>query len=173
MSVTWRDQGLDKILADVRKLGKVELVTGVVGEAAEEMHAGTDITVGELATIQELGTRDGHIPARPFVGGTAKQQRNNLIAWMRQAAVAVISGKQSPDRALDQVGVHLENAIKDAISNDQFVANAPSTISHKGFDYPLLESGEMIRAIGHYQRVKGAIDAEGNFVVDDSEGGDE
>ena len=154
MSVVWEDRGWESIVQHVRHLGELTLEAGIVGADADEPTADGRLTYGELGALLEFGTQDGHIPARHWLRGALRQQ-SFLVTWLAQAARQVINGVP-PEIALELVGSRLVNTIRDNISDGLEPGNAAATIAKKGFDYPLVDTGELVRHISSLVRKHGA-----------------
>jgi len=78
-------------------------------------------SVGYIANIQEYGTKDKHIPSRPFL-------RTAMIVNKEKIRKMAYGYFQTTDeRYLDKMGVTLVNMVRDSIRNGHWVPNAEST----------------------------------------------
>lgn len=112
-----------------------------------------NLPVATVAWWQEKGTfskstGSAHIPARPFMlttisafrrGATAK----NLVKRMAWAAEMFLFKRMSPIPAMENAGELVKDEMQKQIDRWTVPRNAPSTISQKGFDNPLIETGFM------------------------------
>ncbi len=144
INVIYVDMGLEQIVRGLNTLDKTKLRVGVVGpEASKPASSGSDVTVAEAALIVHMGTRT--IPPRPFVEidhRIAKEQAEKILK--------VVFGFGDTDAALNAAGEKFAEQIRDKILNpNSFAPNAESTIRKKGFDHPLIDTSELLGAIGH------------------------
>lgn len=108
-----------------------------------------DITVGEVAIINEYGTED--IPPRPaFKKGlddSVKSNKKLIDAALKNFVNHMLTGrkdsiKRNLTQALTQIGRSAKKNTKDIIkAGSMSPGNAQSTIDRKGFDHPLWETG--------------------------------
>lgn len=135
----------------VAALGRAHVRAGVVGPPAQQRHVGSDLTNGELATLQELGNPSTNLPPRSFVGKTVKDPgfRAEFAAVEARLVRAVIAGKITRDRALDLLGAFAAGKIRQTIIDDQVAPPlASSTSAAKGHSKVLVDSGQLVAAIG-------------------------
>lgn len=97
-----------------------------------------------------------NIPARPFFRTAIEKNKKN---WGKQ--LASIVQKQLSAQAerkidnklvqnvLDVMGFVIEGQIQESISNGEWERNAPFTIAKKGKDTPLIDTGRMLKSVGH------------------------
>jgi hypothetical protein len=103
--------------------------------------------VAEVAIKNEYG--DLNIPPRPFMQPTFNEQKSK---WLDILAKTVKSQQQEIDvkKALTIVGVVAQDDVKDKIdwwAKEGTPRNAQMTIEKKGFDSPLIETGQMRDAV--------------------------
>jgi hypothetical protein len=108
----------------------------------------------EQATIgffNEYGAPNANIPPRAFMRTTFNFRNPE---W-RSILTAELKGGRTLREALKIVGLYMAQNINETLRNAPmlFVGNAPKTIAKKGFDYPLLETGRMFKAVSY--RVRG------------------
>lgn len=87
------------------------------------------------------------IPARPFMRLAGVTFRNSRAKVQAKIAKQLVTGKIQPNQALGQIGQELENCIVKSIKNGGWTENAPSTISKKGFNKPLIDDGTMLKTV--------------------------
>ncbi len=130
-----------------------EVTVGVQSDAGASQD-GTPIAA--YAAYNEFGTDGrtprrggwgGPIPARPFLGSTFDDRRS---AWGKGADVAIdraLTGLQSFERGLVQLGELAERDVKDTITATTSPPNSALTIELKGSDKPLTDTGALRTAI--------------------------
>lgn len=146
------------IKARVAELGRAHVRAGVVGPPAHEPHQGGPYTNGEIALLHEFGNEDrgGHIPERSFVRSTVRDPAiaAEFAALEARIARAVIEGKMSRDRGLGLLGAWMAAKIQKRITGGEIrPEDAPSTVAAKGSDKPLVDSGQLVKAVG-WENVK-------------------
>lgn len=72
------------------------------------------------------------------------QERTDIQAKIGKK---VIEGKITPDKALAQIGMAMEAKIVDSIKNGNWPPNAESTEKAKGFNTPLIDTGQMLQQV--------------------------
>ncbi len=111
------------------------------------------MSVARVARINEFGAtiKRGKstivIPPRPFMRGAytkIKAKRNEI---QKKIAKQIIEGKIKPEQAFIQIGLFMEGEIVESIKNGGWVANAPSTVKRKGFNKPLIHTGQLWQAV--------------------------
>jgi hypothetical protein len=128
-----RDRGWKKFFRNVRQIRDARVRVGVLADTEEGgLHEeGGSLTVAEIAAVNEYGTQDGRIPARPFVRPTFDEQREKLAAMGRSLMGKVLDGQATVDSALNMMGAALAAAIKAKIASSVPPPNAPSTLLKK------------------------------------------
>jgi hypothetical protein len=143
-AITDRDRGFSRRATDLA--GLVEIDVGVFGAQAAAHHADSGLTVGEIATMLELG-----------LGGQV--QRSFVRAWMdlhedqmRAEAAAMIHRVArgfSRKKAATELGERWAEGIREFILAGQVTPrNAAATIARKGHDIPALGlTGAVVEAV--------------------------
>jgi len=162
--VAWIDLGLEQLVRDLQVLDRTRVQVGVVGEAASRPTADGQLKLGELALIQELGT--ARIPARPVIhpelhGDVAREEAVKV-------ARAVISF-ENVDQALEAAGERIARSMRDRILRGDLRPNAAETVRKKGFDHPLIDTSELLGAIGHQLVREGGGILDAGAVIGDFE----
>lgn len=146
MSVEWKDMGLALILKNIAGMNNTQVAVGIVGEAAQRPSSDGRMTMGDVATINEYGTRDGHIPPRHFVRSALHTPlAMSLAAGVARAAITSSNVAMAYDRA----GRQLAEKMKQNVERGDFITNAPETVKKKGFNHPLVDNRGLVDAIGH------------------------
>lgn len=167
--VKFIDHGWKKILDEVVGSAGYQVRIGVVGEKAAEPHAdNTGMTTGEIAIINEFGTLDGHIPARPFVKSTFQKSQAGLVKELADGLRLMLTSGVKVRTALVRVGKYGANEIKKTIRSSVPPPNAPSTLRHKAkrgesgvqSRRTLIDTFKLLRAVGYVlERVGKAINS--------------
>ena len=89
-----------------------------------------------------FGTSRG-IPPRPFIDHAINRNQRHYVKIIERSAKAILLGDASLDEVLISLGLRMAKDIRTAIILLKRPHNAPSTIKQKGFDNPLIDSGEM------------------------------
>lgn len=107
-----------------------------------------DGELAEIGLIHEYGAPKAGIPERSFIRQTFRNKRPQLIALQGRLAGMIMTGKITPERAMDILGAWLSGAIKATITSDgHFVPLAPATVKAKGSSKPLVDHGDLSRAV--------------------------
>lgn len=133
----------------VADLGRAHVRAGVVGPPAHQQHGDSGMTNGEIALLHELGNRN--LPPRSFVGATMRDPAVQAQFAQLQARVVglVIEGRMSRDQALGLLGAFMAGAIKRTIVDGKVSPPlAPGTIEAKGSDKVLVDTGQLVGAVG-------------------------
>jgi len=171
------DFGLDNYMAELDDdLSFVDV--GILSKDGAKKHGPTsdgkqsDITMAELATIQEFGTvinvtpkmrkflsatglnlspetKVITIPSRPFMRQTFDEQESELGAMAEKLDRDILTKQTSRRAALNQLGQsHRQEIQKNMSTSGKFKANHPYTVARKkGKSMPLIDSGAMRQAI--------------------------
>jgi hypothetical protein len=133
----WRGgKGLAEFSKKLKAKPKEHLRIGVFGERN-----------ATLASIHEFGT--SRIPARPFVSPPLRAKSSEWRADLYRAFMA--GGPSAFLRRLAIVGELAVLAIRNGILEGAGIppANSAATIKQKGSSRPLVDSGQMLRAIAY------------------------
>lgn len=101
-----------------------------------------DVSVAQVAYWNEYGT--ANIPARPFFRNTIAEKQDE---WADNAASILQHADGDVGKALALIGEGVKGDIVEAIQNFREPENAPSTVKKKGFNKPLIDTGDLWRAI--------------------------
>lgn len=107
--------------------------------------------IAEIAIYNEFGVPENNLPPRPFLHPTYDNQKNK---WIKILANTIDIQKDNIDvkKALSKVGLIAQNDVRNSI--DEWAKsgeprNAPRTIKAKGFDSPLIHTGQMRDAVNY------------------------
>ena len=136
-------QNLEKALAALRK---TDVLIGIPADRA--LRKDDEIDNASLLYIHTHGSLLKGIPPRPTVEPGIE---NSRALWAPELAAA---GKAMLDRQPTQVTIHLRragmiatNAVKRMFGSSDLAPNAPSTIRRKKSSKPLIDNGQLKRAI--------------------------
>lgn len=98
--------------------------------------------------IQSHGSPLWHIPPRPVLEPSIDRNREQIAKQLQQAATAALEGND-PMPELHKAGMIGQNIARGWFTNPDngWPENAPSTVEEKGSDRPLIDTGEMRKAI--------------------------
>lgn len=149
------------IRTDVSLIGKQQ-VEEAMKKLAEQLQGATRVLVGvpkgagvyedgltiaTIAAVNNFGSADGHIPARPFLEpaitkGAPQHQRLAEVMIPK-----VLSGSMAMTALLEQMGNLAEGHVKQEITDLDTPPNAQSTIDRKGSSSPLIDTGALRQSI--------------------------
>ncbi|MDG9888175.1 MULTISPECIES: hypothetical protein [Pseudomonas] len=112
------------------------------------------LTIATVAAVNNFGSADGRIPARPFLQPAIE---DGAPMYRRLAEVMlprVLSGEMEMRTLMEQMGNLAEGHVKQYITDLRVPKNADSTIANKGSDNPLVHDGHLRQSI--------------RYVIDDS-----
>lgn len=95
--------------------------------------------VAQVALIQEYGDPSHNIPPRPFMKWTVYK---NAKKWKEQIR-RLIYDTMSLKATLEDIGPVVAEDIQDMITDWSEPPNAQSTVKQKGFNNPLIDSGQL------------------------------
>lgn len=151
-----KDRGFQKMVRDYRKMAKDQpyVKVGVIGEKAAATEHGSDLTVADIATIQEFGAESVGIPERSYIRATIDKMNADLAQFIERQATKVIREEQTAEQALDLIGLYTVSLIKAAITAGIPPELAASTIkaktrAGKTGEVPLVNFGQLINSIQH------------------------
>lgn len=101
-----------------------------------------DVSVAHVAYWNEYGTAT--IPSRPFFRNTIAEKQDE---WAESSANILKSVDGDVKQALALIGEGVKGDIVETIQNFREPENAPSTVKKKGFNKPLIDTGDLWRAI--------------------------
>ena len=136
----------------LQRLTRKDVLVGIPVKNASR--PGEEINNAELLYLHTHGSPLQHIPARPVIEPAiaAPDNKANITAELKEAARGVLEGRpEDASRHLELAGQAGENAAVRWFTDPRngWPRNAPSTIKAKGSDRPLIDTGELRRAITH------------------------
>ena len=105
--------------------------------------------------IQAHGSPLWHSPPRPIIEPAIEADKEKIAELMGEAAKAILDGDS--DRAkeyLNKAGLEGQGASQDWFTNPEngWAPNSPLTVEAKGSDKPLIDKGELRKAITYVVR---------------------
>lgn len=105
----------------------------------------------DKAITNEFGARkifepDGmpiDIPSRPFMRSTFDEEKDKVNERFIQVFKGINKGDFRVVEKLKRIGIEHEGRVKKKITDIRTPPNSQRTIKHKGFDNPLIHTGEM------------------------------
>ena len=91
----------------------------------------------------EFGVPSKNVPERSFIRTTFNDEKNKVANRFEQVLESIQRGNFEVDKKLKAIGIEHEGKVKQKITDIRTPPNAPLTIALKGFDNPLIETGEM------------------------------
>jgi len=118
---------------------------------------GADLVM--IAAYQEFGTKTPkgavHIPPRPAMRLAADEaQAGPLAGYTRRLMMQLLRGTMGPEQVLDSVGMWMQQRIRSKMRKAYEWAkpNAPSTIKAKKSSKPLIDHGDLVKAVDYEKR---------------------
>lgn len=151
---TFDEEPIKEFFVAIKEFARSSLVVGVVGTDANKMHptAHGDLTVGEIATLQEFGSSNGHIPPRPFLRNTL-MNKSLVLNTLAEAGRRVVHKYSTPRQAFKRAGDTFVNAIKTTLLDGVPPPNSPRTVAWKGHGDTLIGlTGALYDAISYQIR---------------------
>ena len=93
------------------------------------------------ARVNEVGNPRNNVPARPFMRAAIKRIRDGFRPLLADLYEGLEGGLTAENAA--ELGDYAAFIVSDTIKGWTQPPNAPSTIARKGFNDPLVETGEM------------------------------
>lgn len=129
------DHGYNRIIKNVNRLHMSIAQIGVFEDAGKYP---TGEEVVDVATWNELGTK--HIPARPFIGSTTIERKDDIADACEIAYDDMVTGKKGAKQALKAVGKAVKIMIIRKIDTISTPPLSPITIKRKGHAKPLIDT---------------------------------
>lgn len=105
------------------------------------------LTIATVAAVNNFGSADGRIPARPFLAPAVENGAPEYRRLVELMLPKVMSGEMEMQTLLAQMGQLAEGHVKQQITDLRTPPNAQSTIDKKGSDNPLIDTGALRQSI--------------------------
>lgn len=133
-------------LAERLQRGDTQVLVGVpTGAGSYE----DGLTIATVAAVNEFGSADGKIPARPFLHPAIQEGAPMFRRIAELRLPDVIAGKENLLKALHQMGTLGVSLVQEKITDIRTPPNAPSTIAKKGSSKPLIDTGALRQSIDY------------------------
>jgi len=136
-----RDFGMARLIAQMRRNGAVVHA----GVPADKPRDGGGPSNLDVALLNEFGTST--IPERSFIRSTFDEQRPRIEAALRKLGQLAMRQGSKHDALLVAYGQFLVGLIRKKITDGVPPPNAQSTIDRKGSSKPLVDTGQLRKAI--------------------------
>lgn len=149
-----RGAGFAKVLADLQRVKRSEVLVGIPAEKSSRKKG--PVNNAELLFIHTEGSPLRSIPPRPTLKPAIEENAALIAEPLGDAATALMEDSaQRAETSLKRAGIVASNAVKRYIREEDHLApNSPETIARKGSDRPLIDTGQLVRAITYVVRVK-------------------
>lgn len=107
------------------------------------------LTIATIAAVNEFGTADGHIPARPFLGPAIEEGAPKFLRLAEIDLPDILLGKQPASRLTHRMGNLAVGLVQQKITDIKNPPNAASTIAKKRSDNPLIDTGALRQSINY------------------------
>lgn len=125
----------DNSRAAYRAVGKLiqrEVLVGIPAEGAERSASTgkrTPLNNATIGYLMEMGVPEKNIPARPFLAPGVADVQDELVAQLRTAAIAALSGDTAgADKALHGAGLKAQASVKQKILTGPFAPLSERTL---------------------------------------------
>lgn len=106
------------------------------------------MTVATVAGINEFGTKDGTIPARPFMRPAVDRNIGKIERLISRLISGIEKQKFNEIGALRILGAAVQGFMRDMIANGKHKPNKPATIRKKGYGKnPLINTRQMLGSV--------------------------
>lgn len=120
VKITDKDRGFHQLMTSLGEMGSIRV--GVQGEEAKQKHPSSDLTVGEIAAIHELGLG---VPKRSWLVSWMDANAGRIQSETKSAFGAVMKGKKSRNQALIDLGYAWTKDIRQEISSGKITPALP------------------------------------------------
>jgi hypothetical protein len=83
------------------------------------------------------------VPERSFIRSTFEDEKQNVTKRFEQIVEGINKGDFAIHRKLKAIGIEHEGKVKKKITDIKTPPNSQRTVKYKGFDNPLIHTGEM------------------------------
>lgn len=144
-----RTNKMQQVIKSISDLGNVRIMAGWVHPG--QKHGDTKLTMAQLAYVMEYGAKVGkrtYIPPRPMLRMTGRLKRKSWVKLAGKLTKSVLEEKVNAADAPAILGQTIADDIKGVMNTSLlFTPNAPSTVSKKGKNTPLIDTGELRDAV--------------------------
>ena len=129
---------------------EMQILVGVPeGAGSYTSEGGQQLTIATIAAINEFGTADGHIPARPFLSTAIEEGAPKFVRVVELGLPKVLAGDQPMSWLMHRVGNIAKSEVQQKITDIRTPPNAKSTIAKKKSSNPLIDTGALRNSIDY------------------------
>lgn len=107
------------------------------------------LTIATIAAVNEFGSANGRIPARPFLRTAIEEGTPKFVRLAELDMPDIVTGKHPISRLLHRMGNIAVGMVQQKITDIKSPPNAASTIAKKGSDNPLIDTGALRQSINY------------------------
>ena len=127
----------------------------MINEMDESMRRGLEYSAAYALYIQSHGSPLWHSPPRPVIEPAIEANKATIARRFKEIYSAAASGNnQALEAAITRTGLTAQNIVRAWFTDPRngWAPNSPATVARKGSDRPLIDSGEMRKAITYVVR---------------------
>jgi hypothetical protein len=149
MTVTGKIERRSKTQVRDLLIPPAKVKVGVLIGTGEHPNATRGQTIIEIAFWNEFGApnADPPIKERSFLRSTMNENRKKYFALQAKLITALMKGMISREQAVAIMGMQMQSDVQNKIRALRTPPNAPSTKRRKGSSNPLIDTGELFKAI--------------------------
>ena len=142
----WTPEG-KQFMKTLRELTELEVRIGYQrGTLSGNPDNSSRADLVDIAMWNEFGTVN--IPSRPFMRDSVDKHEAAINHMLTAQKDALLHGATARE-ILNTAGLFQQDLIQTEIEQGDFVANAPTTITKKGSDKPLIDTGTLKNSVHH------------------------
>lgn len=142
------------IQRSLQELAKKDVLVGVP-EASSNRKDSNEVTNAELVYMHTHGSPLWNLPPRPIIEPAIEANKEEIGGLLREALTNALDGRPF-EVALKKAGMKGQNVVRAWFVDPRngWAPNSPVTIARKGSERPLIDTGEMRKAITYIVRDK-------------------
>lgn len=146
MSVTVNDKIWRQLQARLKSAVGAEVSIGVL----DGTHS-SGVPLPELAAIHEFGSPANNIPERSFIRSTMRVCRKEFVDQQKKLVKSLLNPSgEHVTTGLDRLGAYVAKRIRERVRGGEITPSLkPATVSRKGSSVPLIDTGQLVKAIKH------------------------
>lgn len=153
MSTKFKKNNLKNLKKRIREVEGQHVKYGYFKEQGD--HAYAEMSYVDLMIIHEYGSVDagfGAIPPRPVFQialNEIKTQDYKKIVRPLESMFNRIGGNKPVDQVLDRIGYNFVRKTQSIFGSDKLADNSPSTVEAKGYNSPLIWTGDLAANVAY------------------------
>ena len=146
VKITDTDRGYKRLLTRLRTAsGRATVNVGIMGKEASATKQGGGLTNVQVATFHEFGA--GDVPERSFIRAGVDENQQKIILLQAKLAKGVVQGKLTTKKALEILGLEVQNLIQRKIESNIAPPLKQATIDRKRSDVALVDTGQLKNSV--------------------------